>query len=217
MKLKKARTLGVVRQEGVAMYPTVLTGIKTAASDLGMEVIYAKNFSLPKVVAPAVAVVSQADVMNIIHDLNSYKPDGVALLAQDCQPWLRAFAAADYAPKSLSTVSCIDTPAFATALGNKMAYVTGSAQWSTDLNGNDYVEDLDQTPWCLFPHARGGILFNDSSPMQFQALWQKLTKRSDAPGYAEGAVLIGLSMLEGAISMALSADPLLVNQQLQLY
>jgi len=141
----------------------------------------------------------------------------VALLAQDCQPWLRAFAAADYAPKSLSTVSCVDTPAFATALGNKMAYVTGSAQWSTDLNGNDYVEDLDQTPWCLFPHARSGILFNDSSPMQFQALWQKLTKRSDAPGYAEGAVLIGLSMLEGAITMALSADPLLVNQQLQLY
>jgi hypothetical protein len=30
-------------------------------------------------------------------------------------------------------------------------------------------------------------------------------------------VLIGLSMLEGAITMALSADPLLVNQQLQLY
>ena len=57
-----------------------------------------------------------------------------------------------------------------------------------------------------------------SSPLQFQRLFRALLNSSSiVPGYAEAAVLVPFTFLEGAISLAGSVHPELVQAELLAY
>ncbi len=217
MKTKKVTSIGVV-YTSVPLYPTVVEGIKMAAGDLNLQVTYVRPVNT---VAPGLTAAEAEALLipSVLQELRANAPEGLVLLTQNCAMWLQAFRAADYAPSSLATAACVDAARQTADAGHAISYVMGSAQWSPDLNGNDYLEDADSASWSLFPHQIGGKLVNDSSPQQFQALWRSLmNKPTGTPGYSEAAVLAGLTMLEGAIE--LSETPITketIQTQLKLY
>jgi len=219
MKLKKVSSIGVVYTT-VALYPSVVQGIQSAATDLSIQVtkvVKVDTTTLPAGVTALEAEMNQVEA--VTQQLMEARPQGLVLVTQNCRLWIQAFRRFDYAPDSLAAISCADDINQLQALGQDLIYVMGSAQWSPDMNGNDYLEDYDAAPWSLFPHQRAGKPINDSSPAQYLHLYRKIMKNPAAePGYAEAAVLAGLSMLEGAITLTgIPATPELVNEQLKLY
>ena len=162
------------------------------------------------------SLIAPSEISRRVREVAAVNPDGIVLAAQDCTPWIQEFVAQDYVPKSLSTVLCTDNPDKFATLGSALTYVTGSAQWSPDMNGNDYAELLSDAPWSMF--SRGGQFGNLTSPLLYQQVWrQAIGSPTSVPGYAEGTLLAGFTMLQGAIYLAGTSVPDQVNPQLQQY
>jgi hypothetical protein len=211
LKLKKAKHVAVVRTSTL-LYSTVKDGVASALSDNNMILQFDGNLTGT---APSAAVI--ATTLGQLQALDPV-PDGVLLAAADCVPWIEAFAAADFAPKSVAGILCSDGATTVARLGDKLRYVVGSSQWATEMGGSDYNENLDTQPWALFPHVKNGKLFGESSPLQFQDLMRNLTGNPKfVPGYSEGAVLTSFSMLEGALYLANSTTHAAVMEQLRTY
>lgn len=161
-------------------------------------------------------IILPSEVSRRVREVAAANPDGIVLAAQDCLPWIKEFVAQDYVPKSLATVLCTDNPDKFAELGSALTYVAGSAQWSPDMNGNDYAELVSEAPWVMF--ARGGQFGNLTSPLLYQKVWREaINQPTSVPGYAEGTLLAGFTMLQGAIYLAGTSNPLEVNVQLQQY
>jgi len=207
LRLQKAKSIGVVEQIN-PFYTTIREGMELAAADFNIPVTYTASLT----------VENSTTMREAIEGLIEANPDGVLLSSLNCQPYIDLMYAHDYAPKSLAAVLCVDVEARLRELGDKLNYVCGAAQWSPDMKGNDYLENYDQQPWALFPHHKNGQPLGETSPMQFTALWRNVTNRPDAtPGYAEATMLVGLSMLEGAIHLAPTVAPADVQHELMFY
>jgi len=218
LQLKKAKTIAIIQTGATtSIYPGVTQGLISAAADYSIDIVYITNATLVNT-----NQIAQAELDRIVGELIALQPDGVALASVACAPWILAFQRADYMPSSVVTILCTDSDAIVTSLGDRLNFVVGTAQWNPRMNGNDYLENQDEQPWALFPHKIDGQVNNLTSPMQFVQMWQRITGSVGLPGYTEASILSAFTMLEGAIELTMSQgnavpDPVLVNQQLQLY
>ena len=215
LKLRKARSIAIVRTV-VPFYQTIRAGLLTAAADNAIPIVYDELVLLNTEVTPA--VLEHSTVQRVVAELQEVNADGLVLDTQDCVPWIEEMERRDWAPKSVAAVLCSDGSTPLVRLGHRLRYVVGSAQWAPEMKGADYSESADLQPWALFPHTVGGTSVGVSSPLQFQRLFRGLMNSSSiVPGYAEAAVLVPFTFLEGAISLAGSVHPELVQAELLEY
>jgi hypothetical protein len=170
-------------------------------------------------------------------------PDGVALLAVTCAPFIDALRTLDYTPPSFFSLNCIDNAGGPGASRSERNFISGAAQWEARLDTSEYTESkLD--PWSLFgidaeptatnrarnadvtspsPRAaRGSGSSEDTSteavPLTsndlFVAAWQRAYNSSSIPGYTYVMLVGSFTMLHAAIVLANSTSALLVNAQL---
>jgi hypothetical protein len=211
LKLRKAERIAIVRTSTL-FYIGVRNGLVSAASDNHMAIVY------DQLVPDNLPSTAQKVFSDLVALPAEQQPDGLAIITQDCVPWIRAMKAAKYAPKSVAAILCSDGLLPFQTLGEDLNYIVGYAQWAAGLGGSDYTESADTQPWAMFPHIVNGTTVGEPSPLQFQALFQKLIGQPDAvPGYAEAGVLIAPNMLEAAMHIAKSVDPELVNAQLDVF
>jgi hypothetical protein len=211
LKLKKAQTVAVVRTT-TPFYTAIRNGIMLTASDNHISIVYDHQVpdNLPATIDQVIA--------NLTALPDDQQPDGLAIITQDCTPWIQAMKAADYAPKSVASILCSDGVNPIANLGADLNYIVGSSQWAPGLSGNDYTENGDLQAWALFPHVLNGTLNGETSPLQFQAFFQKLIGKPDAvPGYTEAGALVAPTMLEAAMTLANSVDPEKVNAELDVF
>ena len=228
LKLRKAKSVAIVSTT-LPFYSTVHAGIVAAATDNGIAIVYDRvaenvpgtpDVAEPYAVASVASVVDSRDVEAIVAELQTRHEtlDGLAILAQDCVPFVRALAAANYSPQSIAALFCADATVPVTQLGPQLNYIVGSSQWDPGLSGTEWTENADLQPWALFPHIRGGATVGLTSPLRFQQLYRTLMNSTTAvPGDSEAATLVAYTMLEGAVSLAASVDPELVQAQLKGY
>jgi hypothetical protein len=207
LKLRKASTMAFIHTN-VPFYLGVRNGVMIDAAENEITISYYEQ----------VPDNSVATANRIVDDLLALPklPDAFLIVTQDCVPYINALADRDVQFKSVAALLCSDGSRPLQMLGDRLRYIVGSSQWAAAMHGGDYQENGDTQTWSLFPHIKDGQTQNITSPLQFVETFKELMNGT-VPGYVEAAVLIPFSMLEGAITLAKTSEPEMVNAQLRLY
>jgi len=220
MRLKKASRLAAISTGSSA----IARALDQLARDYRLEQVYS---AVAPYISSSQAVVSLDTALNYTRYVMSLAPDGLALLVNDCGPWLAAMRQLDYMPPSLVTLNCIDNSAATGQSLMERNFVSGIAQWDARLSSSEYTEKLGD-PWALFGVKRVGLeqlesgLVEDqdwnmttTSASLFVRAVQQAYNSSIVPGYTYGALLASGEMLHAAMILANSSDGPLVNEQLK--
>jgi hypothetical protein len=209
LQLAGARSLAMVGDAGTSPrggYIYNARGVRLAAADARIPIVF-ESLYVPSrpTFDQALAIIDQILALPVI-------PDAIVLLTVICYPWIQAMQLRDAPFKSVAGILCVDNLTAQKKLGDSLKYISGGTHWNQNMLGLQYSEDSNLQPWAFFPHNGVDV----SSPQQFVSLYQSLTNGT-IPGPLEAHELLPFEILEGAIYLANSVDPEIVNQALNDY